>query len=85
MRTDGQTDMMKLIVAFHNFVNMPKNGARYTEREEMRQDCVDATRKQNYFCVPSHSSSLVAGRAWVVGKGVWWSQYWRKTNCLHLQ
>jgi len=24
-RTDGQTDMMKLIVVFHNYVNMPKN------------------------------------------------------------
>jgi hypothetical protein len=24
-RTDGQTDMMKLIVIFHNIVNMPKN------------------------------------------------------------
>jgi hypothetical protein len=24
-RTDGQTDVMKLIVIFHNFVNMPKN------------------------------------------------------------
>jgi len=24
-RTDGQTDMMKLIVVFHNFVKMPKN------------------------------------------------------------
>jgi len=22
---DGQTDMAKLIAAFHNFVNMPKN------------------------------------------------------------
>jgi len=46
MWTDGQTDMMKLIVAFYNFVNMPKNGARYIEREEIRQDCVEATRKQ---------------------------------------
>jgi hypothetical protein len=25
-RTDGQTDMMKLIVAFRNFANAPKNG-----------------------------------------------------------
>ena len=24
MRTDGQTDMTKLIVAFHNFANPPK-------------------------------------------------------------
>ena len=24
MQTDGQTDMMKLIVAFHNFPNAPK-------------------------------------------------------------
>ena len=23
--TEGQTDMMKLIVTFHNFANMPKN------------------------------------------------------------
>jgi len=26
MRTDRQTDMVKLIVAFHNFVYVPKNG-----------------------------------------------------------
>jgi hypothetical protein len=26
MRTEGQTDMAKLIVAFHNFANPPKNG-----------------------------------------------------------
>ena len=24
-RTDGQTDMMKLIVAFHNSLNVPRN------------------------------------------------------------
>jgi hypothetical protein len=23
---DGRTDMMKLIVTFHNFTNVPKNG-----------------------------------------------------------
>ena len=26
MRTDGQTDMTKLIVTFRNFANAPKNG-----------------------------------------------------------
>jgi hypothetical protein len=26
MRTDGQTDMTQLIVAFRNFTNAPKNG-----------------------------------------------------------
>jgi hypothetical protein len=26
-QTDGQKDMMKLIVAFRNFANAPKNGA----------------------------------------------------------
>ena len=26
MRTDGQTDMTKLMVAFRNFANSPKNG-----------------------------------------------------------
>ena len=25
IQMDGQTDMMKLIVAYHNFVNVPKN------------------------------------------------------------
>jgi hypothetical protein len=25
MQTDGQTDMTKLIVIFHNFANVPKN------------------------------------------------------------
>jgi len=25
-RTDGQTDMTKLIIAFHHFANKPKNG-----------------------------------------------------------
>jgi len=25
MRTNGRTDMMKLIVAFHSFANAPKN------------------------------------------------------------
>jgi hypothetical protein len=25
MQTDGQTDMTKLIVAFHNFANTPKH------------------------------------------------------------
>jgi hypothetical protein len=33
MRTDGQTDMTKLIVAFRNFANAPKNG--YTEAASM--------------------------------------------------
>jgi hypothetical protein len=28
-QTDGQTDMMKLIVAFHNFVNAPKKCVLY--------------------------------------------------------
>jgi len=32
MRTDGQTDMTKVIVAFRNFGNAPKNGL------ENRQD-----------------------------------------------
>ena len=27
MRTDGQTEMTKLTVVFHNFVNVPKKGA----------------------------------------------------------
>ena len=27
-RTDGQTDMTKLIVAFRNFANAPKSGKR---------------------------------------------------------
>jgi len=27
-RTDGQTDMTKVIVTFHNFVNEPKNDVR---------------------------------------------------------
>jgi len=27
MRTDGQTDMMKLIVAIHNFAKAPRNGS----------------------------------------------------------
>jgi hypothetical protein len=26
MRTDGRTEMTKLIVAFRNFANVPKNG-----------------------------------------------------------
>jgi hypothetical protein len=37
---------MKLIAAFHNFVNTPKNGVRYMEMEEMWQDCEEATGKQ---------------------------------------
>jgi hypothetical protein len=28
MRTDGQTDMMKLIFAFRNFAKAPKNASR---------------------------------------------------------
>ena len=28
---DGQTDMTKLMVAFHNFANMPKNQLEYKD------------------------------------------------------
>ena len=28
-RTEGRTDMTKLIVAFHNFAKAPQNGARF--------------------------------------------------------
>jgi len=28
-QTDTQTDMTKLVVAFHNFANMPKNQSVY--------------------------------------------------------
>jgi hypothetical protein len=31
MRTDGRTDMTKLIVAFRNFANAPKNAFVFTE------------------------------------------------------
>jgi hypothetical protein len=34
MRTDGQTDMTKLIVAFRHFSNSPKNVERYGARFE---------------------------------------------------
>jgi len=33
MRTDGQTDMMKLIVAFRNFTNAPKNEPQFYIKE----------------------------------------------------
>jgi hypothetical protein len=32
--TDRQTDMMKLIVAFHNFANAPKNQTCHARREK---------------------------------------------------
>jgi hypothetical protein len=32
--------------------------------------CGSHQETENYFCVPSHSSPLLAGRAWVVGNGV---------------
>jgi hypothetical protein len=31
-RTDGQTDMTRLVVAFRNFANTPKNKLRYTRQ-----------------------------------------------------
>ena len=31
MRTDGQTDKKKLIVAFRNFATLPKNGSHITK------------------------------------------------------
>ena len=30
-RTDGQTDMTKLLVAFRNFANVPKKGRTWAE------------------------------------------------------
>ena len=40
MRTDGRTDMTKLVVAFRNFANGPKKGER--------EPC-NFTRKTSYF------------------------------------
>jgi len=58
--------MKKLIVAFHNFVNTPKNGARHIEREDMRQDCVEATRKQKTTSVslPTPHLYLLEEHGW---------------------
>jgi len=37
MRTDGQTDMTKLIVAFHNFAKAPKNRRMFRLRGASRR------------------------------------------------
>ena len=38
MHTDGQTDMTKPVVTFHNFVNMHENCSRYSARYEYCED-----------------------------------------------
>jgi hypothetical protein len=40
---DGQTDMMKAVVAFRNFANAPKHSQR-------RQDMIKQTDISYYFC-----------------------------------
>jgi len=37
---DGRTDMTKLIVAFRNFANAPKNALVYEDKTNDRVECV---------------------------------------------
>jgi len=37
--TDGQTDMAKLIVAFHNFAKAPKRDLSYSLQNERLESC----------------------------------------------
>jgi len=39
MRTDGRTDMTKLVVAFHNFANVPKNPLLFKSNLDYRISC----------------------------------------------
>jgi hypothetical protein len=46
MRTDGQTDMTKLIVAFRNFENAPKNSNATTTTTTIDDDDDNALTKE---------------------------------------
>jgi len=48
-QTDGQTDMMRLIVAFGNFANAPKNGIGHSGRSSVS------------FTSPSHIRRNIKG------------------------
>jgi hypothetical protein len=59
MRTDRQTDMTKLILAFRNFANSPRNERKNTH---CRQNLVDVNTKDagtySNFCTVSVNSTV---------------------------
>jgi len=57
MRTDGQTDTTKLVVAFDNFANVPKNTYDYKNVHKQYYWAIHIKyiHSRNYFNVPEHT------------------------------
>jgi hypothetical protein len=61
MRSDGQTDMTKLIVAFRNFANAPKNIQREADCwTESNRNIGESTRNYEYRVRTAYSIRGVA-------------------------
>jgi hypothetical protein len=57
LHADGQTDMTKLTVAFHNYVNLPKNSTYFSLQE--KKWAYDATLYYHIFKVwPAHVDKM---------------------------
>jgi hypothetical protein len=49
-RTDGQTDMTKLVVVIRNFANVPRNAVRFEEINARNNDLpVTDTKRNNHL------------------------------------